>query len=274
LFLIEMNSAFRTIEISEPRLEADGLRWVTVKSKALRHRADLTLFVPRQATAGASLPLVILLHGVYGSHWAWALKGGAHRTAARLIDSQEIPPMLLAMPSDGLWGDGSGYLKQPGGDFERWIVDEVPAAAREAAPALSETSPLFINGLSMGGFGALRLAGKFPDKFRGAGGHSSITRFDQFTLFVEEPLESYFCRAEDQFVFETLVRNRDRLPPLRFDCGADDPLIEYNRELSRRLKQEGIPHVYEEFSGGHAWPYWETHLADMLRFFGAQVKAS
>ncbi len=266
-----MSSTFRTIEISEPRFETNGLRWVTVKSQALRHRADLTLFVPRQAASATNLPLVILLHGVYCSHWGWALKGGAHRTAARMIDAQEIPPMVLAMPSDGLWGDGSGYLRQQGGDFERWIVDEVPAAAREAAPALSEASPLFINGLSMGGFGALRLAGKFPDRFRGAGGHSSITKFDQFTLFVEEPLDLYGCPVEDRSVFETLLRNRDCLPPLRFDCGADDPLIEFNRELTRDLKKAGIPHVYEEFPGGHAWPYWETHLADMLRFFGKQL---
>jgi len=266
------DSKFRTIEISEPRFEAEGLRWVTVKSRALKHRADLSLFVPRQAAETPTLPLVILLHGVYGSHWAWALKGGAHRTAQGLIDAREIPPMALAMPSDGLWGDGSGYLRHREADFERWIVEEVPAAAREAMPGQSEQSPLFINGLSMGGFGALRLAGKFPGKFRGAGGHSSITQFDQFRLFVEEPLEQYGCAADDRSVLETLMRNRDRLPPLRFDCGREDPLIEYNRELNRELKKTGIPHVYEEFPGGHSWPYWETHLADMLRFFAKQLK--
>ena len=240
----------------------------------MRHRADLALFVPRQATSSANLPLVILLHGVYGSHWAWALKGGAHRTAARMIDAREIPPMVLAMPSDGLWGDGSGYFKHPDADFEEWIVNEVPAAAREAVPALGEASPLFISGLSMGGFGALRLAGKYPDTFRAAGGHSSITRFDQFKLFVEEPLELYGCPADDQSAFNTLIRNRDRLPPLRFDCGTEDPLLEYNRELTRELNEAGIPHVYEEFPGGHSWPYWETHLADMLRFFARQLNAS
>jgi putative tributyrin esterase len=267
-----MKSAFRTIEISEARFEAEGLRWVTVKSPALRHRADLTLFVPRQAASATNTPLVILLHGVYGSHWAWALKGSAHRTAARMIDAQEIPPVVLAMPSDGLWGDGSGYFGHHGADFERWIVEDVPAAAREVVPALSEASPLFINGLSMGGFGALRLAGKYPGKFRAAGGHSSITQFDQFKLFAEEPLELYDCPTNDRSVLETMIRNRDYLPPLRFDCGADDPLIEFNRELHRELKQAGIPHLYEEFSGGHSWPYWETHLADMLRFFAEQLK--
>jgi len=266
------NTHFRTVEISEPRFEADGLRWVTVKSPALRHRADLTLFVPSHAKSESNVPVVLLLHGVYGSHWAWALKGGAHRTAARLIESHQIPPMVLAMPSDGLWGDGSGYLPHRDRDFERWIVEDVPAAAREAVWTVTEQSPLFINGLSMGGFGALRLAGKYPDRFAGAGGHSSMTHFDQFTMFVEEPLESYACPPGDRSVLETLLKNRARLPPLRFDCGTEDQLIEFNRELSRELRRAGIAHTYEEFPGGHSWPYWETHLEDMLRFFAAQIK--
>ena len=99
-----MPAPFRTVEISDPDLESDGLRWMTVKSAALRRRTDLSLWVPEEGR-GRAMPLVVLLHGVYGSHWAWALKGAAHRTAAALIRSGEIPPMVLAMPSDGLWGD-------------------------------------------------------------------------------------------------------------------------------------------------------------------------
>jgi putative tributyrin esterase len=262
---------FRTIEISDPALETDNLRWVTVKSRALRERADLTLFVPHEAAPNANLPLIILLHGVYGSHWAWPLKGGAHRTAASLIAAGEIPPLILAMPSDGLWGDGSGYLRHPHQDFERWILDEVPAAAQQAVPSLGSSPPLFVSGLSMGGFGALRLAGKYPEKFRAAGGHSSITRFEQFSQFVEEPLERYACPVGDESVLETLLVNRDRLPPLRFDCGTEDPLLEHNRELSRQLKRAGIAHRYEEFPGGHEWPYWQRHLADMLVFFASHL---
>lgn len=262
---------FRTIEISDTTCEPDGLRWVTVKSPALKQRADLTLFVPAtpaSAKPATPLPLVILLHGVYGSHWAWALKGGAHRIAARLIASGDIPPLVLAMPSDGLWGDGSGYLKHPRQDFERWIVDEVPAATQLAVPAVTDQSPLFISGLSMGGFGALRLAGKYPEKFAGAGGHSSITHFNQMSRFVEEPLQTYSCPVEDQSVFDNLLRNRDRLPPLRFDCGTSDPLLDDNRRLHDQLTQAGIVHEYAEFPGGHEWPYWQAHLPAMLQFFG------
>src|SRR5947209_15553592 len=135
-----MSSIFRTIETSNPGLETEGLRFVTVKSPALRQRADLTLFVPRQAATARDVSVVILLHGVYGSHWAWALKGGAHRTAARLIDAGEIPPMILVMPSDGLWGDGSGYLPHQARDFEHWTAEEVPRAVQEALPCVSEKS--------------------------------------------------------------------------------------------------------------------------------------
>ena len=74
-------SAFRTIEVSDPALAPEGLSFITVKSAALAQRADITLYVPPQAQGLRDLPLVLLLHGVYGSQWAWAFKGGVHHTA-------------------------------------------------------------------------------------------------------------------------------------------------------------------------------------------------
>ena len=50
------------------------------------------------------------------------------------------------MPSDGLWGDGSGYVPHADADYERWIVDEVPAAAALADERVTDRSPLFIGG--------------------------------------------------------------------------------------------------------------------------------
>jgi S-formylglutathione hydrolase FrmB len=263
---------FRTIEIADARFLHDGLLPVTFKGPALCARADVTFFVPPNANAVRNLPLVLLLHGVYGSHWAWALKGGAHRTAARLIAEGAIPPMVLAMPSDGLWGDGSGYVRHPSGvDYERYVVDDVPACAAEVLRGtLSPASPLFIAGLSMGGFGALRLGAKHAARFRGVSGHSSITHFSQMSKFVEEPLASYGPPpAAEQSVLHWMETNRAQLPPVRFDCGTEDLLIEENRQLHRDLDARGIPHAYEEFPGGHEWPYWETHLEDTLRFFAA-----
>ena len=86
-------SVFRTVRVSDPRFEHDGLRIATVKSPALKGRGDISLFVP--SSCPENIPIVLLLHGVYGSHWSWALGGGAHQTAARLIESGEIQPVVL-----------------------------------------------------------------------------------------------------------------------------------------------------------------------------------
>jgi dienelactone hydrolase len=264
--------SFRTVEVSDPRWERDGLRHVTVKSAALGQRADLSLFVCPEVVGLTAVPLVILLHGVYGSHWAWALKGGAHETAARLIAEGAIPPMVLAMPSDGLWGDGSGYLTHPEQDFERWMVAEVPVAAAYGAPCLSDQSPLFIAGLSMGGFAALRLAGKYPKRFRAASAHSAATHFEQLLGVTEEAEARFGVRKEDHSVLDALMKSPEELPPFRFDCGTEDWLIEPNRQLHEALSLAGVEHGYEEHPGAHDWLYWERHLEDSLRFFGSVLR--
>jgi len=41
--------------------------------------------------------------------------------------------------------------------------------------------------------------------------------------------------------------------------------------LHRGLETAGIPHLYEEFAGGHEWPYWEKHLEQTLLFFAAAL---
>lgn len=262
-----MASRFRTVRSSDPRYEHDRLRVSVFKSPALRGRAEVSFFVPERAEGRADTPRVLLLHGVYGSCWSWPLAGGAHRIAEGLIQAGALRPMALLMPSDGLWGDGSGYVPHDGRDFERYIVEEVPDLAAELTGC---AGPLFIAGLSMGGFGALRLGAKHPGRFRGISGHSSITEFDQLRLFVEEPLEAY-GPVEGPAVLDWMSRNRAALPPLRFDCGRSDPLLEANRALHRGLLERAIPHEYLEFEGGHDWAYWQARLPDTLRFFDALI---
>lgn len=258
---------FRTVEISQPEFTPPGVSFVTVKSSAMKRRADLSVYVPPSASAGP-LPLVILMHGVYGSHWAWLFKGGAHQVLERLMAEENLPAMMLAMPSDGLWGDGSGYARHVHADYRRWIVEEVPAAAALVDPRIIG-APQFIAGLSMGGYAAMRLGALHADQFAAISAHSSGTDIAQIQAFVEEPPED-FVLAEDEpiSVIECLKKNALRLPPLRFDCGSEDPLISHNQLLHQQLDVEGIAHEYAEFPGGHTWDYWHNHLADTLRFFG------
>lgn len=268
------DETFRTIEVSDPAIAADGLSFVTVKSRALRRRADVTLYVPPVAQGVADLPIVVLLHGVYGSHWAWALKGRAHLTVARLIAQGALPPVALLMPSDGLWGDGSGYVVHADHDVEHWIVDEMPALARELVAGCSARSPLLLAGLSMGGFGALRFAGKYPRRIAAAAALSAVTDASQFDALIEESRAGWSAASADRSVLAALADGSGPRPALRIDCGLDDPYLEANRELHLELQRAGIAHHYAEAPGGHDWGYWSATLEHTLRFFGQVLHAT
>src|ERR1700734_3868687 len=144
--------------VSAPVTGQRGVSFVTLYSPALRRRADITLFVPPE-NQNRDLPLLILMHGVYGSHWNWAVLGNVPATAMEMIKDGSVVPFAIAMPSDGLWGDGSGYVIHRELNAESWIMDDVPACVRGVFPE-ARGERIFLAGQSMGGFGALRLGAK------------------------------------------------------------------------------------------------------------------
>ncbi|GAL80596.1 putative esterase [Algibacter lectus] len=165
-------------------------------------------------------------------------------------------------------GDGSAYLPHNSKNFENWIVEDVNNAIIENIDCTSTKSNLFISGLSMGGYGALRLGAKHTETYSAISGHSSITDITQMHLFVEEDEALYTEKEQTETsVFDMMLSNKNNLPPTRFDCGKDDLLIEHNRKLHNQLIAQKIPHVYEEFEGAHEWPYWQEHIKKSLLFF-------
>ena len=270
----ERGDRIRTVELSDPELECESLRFLTMYSPALGRRGDLSIFAPPELHGTTSSPIVLLLHGVYGSHWSWFFKGAANRIATDLIAAGRIRPMLLVAPSDGLYGDGSGYICHSDGDYEAWITTDVLECVRSYFPCIDESSSVFIAGLSMGGYGALRLGAKHPALFRAVSAHSAITHIDQMELFTYEPFPVLGIHPEEMDLLYWMEKNRRALPCVRFDCGIDDPLVEGNRRLHRELNRLAISHEYEEREGAHTWTYWRSQVAASLLFFEATLRHS
>ncbi|GGW36051.1 alpha/beta hydrolase [Arenibacter certesii] len=260
----------REISVSDPKHEVENLRYLTVQSSYLKGRADITVFVPPGNEQISDLPVAILLHGVYASHWAWTRHMNVHNIALDLIVKKVLPPMVLVMPSDGLWGEGSGYLAHSGFDFEKWIAEDVIEAVRRVIGQVGDKSKWFMAGLSMGGYGALRIGAKYPYVFTAFSGHSSITNFEGLELFVDD-VNPYRKNNGDESVIGCLLKNKDKLLSFRFDCGVDDPLIAHNRKLHNGLEDHGIKHIYEEFKGGHTTQYWKEHIVRSLKFFASRL---
>jgi len=252
-----------SLTLSPSLRHREALQVLSFDSAALRGRGNVTIFVP--PGTHQALPLVLLLHGVYGNHFAWANSGGAHKTAARLIERGLMRPMVIAMPADGLWDGSGGYVRHRNGDYESWIMDEVTESVAEAVPELDYDPPLFLAGLSIGGYAALRLGAKYGRRILGISAHSAVTHLAEAGRFHDDPQSG--LRTDKHPVGWWLLRNRGSLAPLRFDCGTEDPLIEANRRLHDDLTAHGVSHRYQEFPGYHSWDYWALHLPDSLLFF-------
>lgn len=260
-------TSFRTVRGSDPEYLPPGMQFLTVNSPALLGRGDLALYESPAADHDAPATLVVLLHGVYGSFWNWAFQGGAHRVLDALLVDGEIGPIVLAMPSDGLSGEGTAYLPHGDTDYEAWIIDDVTTAAREAMSSLDESSPLALVGNSMGGFGAVRLGARHHDRVAAIAAHSPVVDLDDLALFTRHDIGHAAGFSEiDRSLLSMIEPHRATMPPTYVDCGASDLLIDTNRAFHDRLLGLGIEHRYEEYDGGHDWPSWHRRLAQSLRF--------
>ena len=261
-----MTKHFPNAQLSRALPGNENLRFLNFRSESLGYRGDVLLFTPPGIETLERVPLLLLLHGVYGCQWNWWLNGEIDTTATTMLRDGSMPPMMIAMPSDGLWGDGSGYVPHAHANYENWIVDDIPRCLGEQFPQL-KIEKFFLAGLSMGGYGAMRLGMKYASRGLGISAHSSITQVAQLSQFIPFPAEAFqYAGTNDIDLLHWARVHQRHLPPLRFDCGTEDSLIEANRDLHRELVRLNVRHAYQEFSGGHDWPYWSKHIRETLGF--------
>ncbi|MDJ0922874.1 MAG: alpha/beta hydrolase-fold protein [Henriciella sp.] len=257
---------FRTIEISNPAYTPPNIHFITVQAPALGRRGDMLVYCDPSTAPDA--PVIILLHGVYGSAWAWLFAGGVHTVYERLRAQEGLSEFVLVMPSDGLAEDGSGYFNRDDAQYRNWIVEDVRSAALNVFASVTDQSRVYLTGLSMGGYGALRLGALHPDVFTAMSAHSPITRLGDFDHFTQDPPNRALQEdAQTLDLIPLLTSDPDRLPPFRFDCGRSDILFKSCQSLSQGLRAAGMAHQFDTPGGGHDWTYWHENIARSFRFF-------
>jgi len=266
---------FRTVRSSDPTHLAPGLRFLTISSPALRGRGDVAVHLTPHIDVPTDVPVVIMLHGVYGSFWNWPLAGGAHLTLDRLVRAGQVRPMVLVSPSDGLRGEGTAYLPHPDADYESWIMDDVVDAVTECIGPVTADSPLLLGGNSMGAFGAARLGTRHSSRVAGIAMHSAITHLDQLAQFTVADIGTAAAVAvDDRDLVTSFASSGASTPPVFLDCGSDDFLAGANHDLHEALVQLGIHHEYEVCDGAHDWATWSNRIEHSLVFFEAVLEQS
>ena len=238
-------------------------------SSALGKMTACNVIFPEETEHSGPYPTYYLLHGLSDDYSAWQRRTSIERYVQTL-------PLIVVMP-DG--GRGWYSHAHQGYNYEDAIIRDCVGFVDRTFRSDARREARAIGGLSMGGYGALKLALQHPDLFGSANGHSGAYGFGHAQWRTEEseftriigpqpsggPLDLWKIAADSG------APNR---PALRIDCGTSDFLIEQNREFHTHLDELGIAHEYEEFPGAHDWAYWDKHVQSALRFHARHLGIS
>lgn len=248
---------------------------VALDSRLLSRPIPYRVALPPAAAAGVRFPVVYLLHGLDGDSSNWFEKTTVEETAAGL-------GLVVVTPEGGLgW-----YTDSPGAPWERALLEEVLPDVERRFPVAVERAGRAIAGLSMGGYGALKIAWRQPDRFALAASISGLVaapthneRLDASTWpLLRDTIARTFAdaetaRANDLFRLLREPRPAER-PFLYLDCGLDDPFLAQNRELAALLVELKIPHEFRQRPGRHGWDYWGEQVHEVLRLAAKRLVGS
>ncbi|WP_040950019.1 alpha/beta hydrolase [Gorillibacterium massiliense] len=214
------------------------------------------------------LPTLYLLHGLSDDHSIWLRRTSIERYVSEL-------GIAVVMPAVGrsFYADMENGLR-----YWTFISEELPAIARSFFPLSEAREDNFTAGLSMGGYGAFKLALSHPDRF--AAGASLSGAVDMLQHFrIDSPLspkewlnifgseEVFSGGPNDLFHLAEEVARREGAKPKLFQCcGTEDFLYEDNQHFLKHARSLNLDLVYEEEPGTHNWEYWDMKIQRVLEW--------
>ena len=242
------------------------------KSEALRSSVTVNVILPEYPqNEEKSFKTLYLLHGLSGDCFDWIRYTSIERYATD-------HGIAVVLPSVGRsWYSDTAY----GANYFTFVADELPRGCRSYFKGMSEArKDNYVGGLSMGGYGAVKLAMTFPEKYAGCislSGALDITRKGRPYILEEwrgnfgfdiENAEALEGSDNDLFKLARRASKEGKeLPGFYFWCGTDDTLIKVNREYRDLLGELGVDFVYTESEGDHTWKWWDKHIQPALEHF-------
>jgi S-formylglutathione hydrolase FrmB len=240
----------------------------TFYSRARNQTVGYTIGYPPGHRPGSELPLVIMLHGYGGTH-ASALFGlSPARALALRVGGAPLPPMAL-VTVDG----GTGYWNpHPGDNPQAMLVDEVIPLCRSRG--LGQPRRVGVMGVSMGGYGALLLAEKFPHLISAVAAISPAiwTSYPQARAANAGAYASAADFAADDAVTHAAALAR---VPVRVAAGFGDPFYPGVRAFARALPKRtgGGPPEVSFSTGCHDDAFFTAQEPPSLAFLATHLTA-
>jgi S-formylglutathione hydrolase FrmB len=253
-----------------------------VTSKILAHAVAYCIFLPPSYDSDPSrrFPILYFLHGL-GENEQVLLNSDGWQIIEEAWAQKTLGEFVIVAPA----ADRSFYINSKDGKvrYEDFFIQEFMPAIEKNYRIRAERGSRGVDGISMGGYGALRLAFRYPKLFGSVTAHSAalIERPPTIQVGPQQqgamtrllgsafgvPFDREYWNRESPF---TLVRAGPKPVGLKiyFDCGTEDD-FGFNagaQQFHDLLVARGIPHEFHLYPGGHSWMYFAEHFPEGLEF--------
>lgn len=259
-----------------------GAECRSMQSKILGRPVRYCAFLPvgYDPNGAGKYPVLYFLHGLGGNEQL-LLRSGGMTMLQDLHDQKKIDNFIVIAPDGGR----TFYINSRDGKvkYEDFFIREFIPYIESHYRAQGTRAGRAITGVSMGGYGALRFALKYPAMFSSVAAHSAalidelpdiVIPEEQGTQWAQtmggtfgSPIDHDFWEKQSPF---TIVRKSPRPTGLQiyFDCGNDDDFGFYKgaQQFHDLLTQKKIPSEFHLYPGGHDWSYFAAHLPASLEF--------
>ena len=246
---------------------------VTFRSASLNRDIQYRVILPNPITNQQKFPVVYLLHGRGGNYRDWS----NYSDVAKYAESG----VILVMP-EGASSYYTNAVGRPEDRYEDYIVKDLVTDVESKFPAANERGKRAIAGVSMGGYGAIKLALVHPELFVFAGGMSpaidvpsrpfSITRWGQWRSHraIFGPWDGEVQHKNDPFVLAGTVDPKN-VPYIFLSCGEQEGLLLSNRKFSRLLTARHFQFESDFGPGSHDWNQWNGQIPILFRSLMAHL---
>jgi S-formylglutathione hydrolase FrmB len=269
-FILLLSSSFASSQNTAPTPVRESIKNSRVEehgfhSASLNHDMHYLILLPRDYASGGRFPVLYLLHGLFGDYKNWD-------TLTHLESAAEPLPLLIVTPdADDSWYTNSATKTSD--KFEDYIAKDLISEIDGKYRTIREKHARAIAGLSMGGYGAVKFALKYPEMFAFAGSLSGAfnapENLDELRPDFRAKLLEVFGAAGNQTrpqndVF-VLLKSSHNYAYFYLACGESDFFLDTNRALAARFSALKIPYEYHETPGSHGWEYWDSALTPLLQ---------
>jgi S-formylglutathione hydrolase FrmB len=252
-------------------------------SKLLGRDLRYGVYLPPSYNGSASrYPVLYFLHGLNENEMRWSTRGHTDLMLDRMVADKKIGEFIIAIP----FAAQSFYTNTRDGR-EKWedaIVGEFLPMIESTYRVNATRAKRGISGISMGGYGALKIAMKRPELFGSASAHSPALIPDLAAAAVPggrrlQMFLGLFDRiygiSQDYTYWDAnnplvLARDTKRLNGLKIyvDCGTEDEYGFYAgaKILDEMLTKAAYPHEVHLYPGTHGWDYAQQHTGESLLF--------